>query len=109
MAPAGPAGAPRSPSPVMNDAKGRDAQEHQGSSESVAKHRDGRTATPSLVRGFGATLHARPEMPHVRRALSMATELLRYRPAPDCHHDWLQRIEELVAAASDSATLSCLL
>ncbi|KAE8794417.1 hypothetical protein D1007_30863 [Hordeum vulgare] len=45
-------------------------------------------------------------MPHGRRALAVATELLGYRPAPDHHDDWLQRIEELIAAAGDSVVLS---
>ncbi|KAE8797593.1 hypothetical protein D1007_27248 [Hordeum vulgare] len=107
-APAGPAGAHRSPSPVMNAATGPDAQEQQGSSLPVTEHRYSRTATPSLVRGSRATLHARADMSHGRRVLAMATELLRYRPAPDHHHDWLQRIEEHVAAAGDSTSLSCL-
>ncbi|KAE8774429.1 hypothetical protein D1007_53201 [Hordeum vulgare] len=106
--PAGPASARRSPSPVMDAATGPDAQEQHDSSQPVTEHHDGRTATPSLVRGSGATSHARPEVPHGRRVLTMATELLRYRPAPDRHHDWLQRIEELVAAAGDSVALSCL-
>ena len=45
-------------------------------------------------------------MPHDRRALAMATELLRYRPALDRHDDWLQRIEELISTVADSAALS---
>ncbi|KAE8787746.1 hypothetical protein D1007_38211 [Hordeum vulgare] len=83
------------------------AQEQQGSSQPATEHCDGRTATPSLLRASGATSHARPEMPHGRRALAMATEQLRYRSAPDRHHDWLQHIEELVATAGDSTMLSC--
>ncbi|KAE8793869.1 hypothetical protein D1007_31458 [Hordeum vulgare] len=105
--PAGLAGACRSPSPVVNAARGPDAQEQQGSSQPATEHPDGRTATPSLVRAFESASRARPEMPHGRRAVAMATELLRYRPTPDCHNDWLQRIEELVATAGDSAALSC--
>ncbi|KAE8801171.1 hypothetical protein D1007_23197 [Hordeum vulgare] len=106
--PASPTGARRSPSPVVNVAMGPDAQEQHGSSQPATEHRDGRTATLSLVRASGATSHAWPEMPHDRHALAMATELLRYRPALDHHHDWLQRIEELDVAAGDSAALSCL-
>ncbi|KAE8795950.1 hypothetical protein D1007_29143 [Hordeum vulgare] len=101
------AGARRSPSLVVNAATDPKVQEQQGSSQPVTERRDGRTATPSLVRGFGGTSHARSEIPHGRHALDMATELLYYRPAPDRHHDRLQCIEELVAAATDSATLSC--
>ncbi|KAE8799272.1 hypothetical protein D1007_25401 [Hordeum vulgare] len=87
MAPAGPAGARRSPSPVVNAATGPDAQEQQGSSQPTIEHHDGRTATLSLVWASRATSHARPEMPHGRRALSMAAELLRYRSALDHHND----------------------
>ncbi|KAI5021455.1 hypothetical protein ZWY2020_058185 [Hordeum vulgare] len=103
---AGTAGARRSQSPVVNAATGPDVQEQQGSSQPATEHPDGRTATPSLVQTSGSASHARPEMPHGRRALAMATELLRYRPAPDRHNNWLQRIEELVATAGDSAALS---
>ncbi|KAE8794603.1 hypothetical protein D1007_30642 [Hordeum vulgare] len=106
-APAGPTGARRSPSPVVNVATGPDAQERQGSSQSATEHRDGRTATLSLVRASKVISHARPEMPHGWRALAMAIELIRYRPTIDRHHDWLQRIEELVAVAGDSTALSC--
>ncbi|KAE8809712.1 hypothetical protein D1007_13601 [Hordeum vulgare] len=67
---------------------------------------DGRTATPSLARPSGSASPARPEMPHGLRALAMATELLRYRPGPDRHNDWLHRIEELITAAGNSAALS---
>ncbi|KAE8807228.1 hypothetical protein D1007_16544 [Hordeum vulgare] len=87
-APGGPAGARRSPSPVMNTATGPDAQEQQGSSQSVTQHRDGRdghNATPSLIRGSWSALQ--PKMPHSQRALAMATEQLRYQTAPDRHHD----------------------
>ncbi|KAE8776973.1 hypothetical protein D1007_50335 [Hordeum vulgare] len=105
--PAGPACTRRSPSPVLNAATGPDAQEQEGSSQPATEHRDGRTATPSLVRGSGATSHARPEMPHGRCTLAMATDLLRYRPTSDHHYDCLHRIEELVAAAGDSMALSC--
>ncbi|KAE8768253.1 hypothetical protein D1007_60290 [Hordeum vulgare] len=86
---AGPADARRSPSPVVNAATGPDTQEQQGSSQLATEHRDDRTTTPSLVRASRATSHDRPEMPHSRRALAMATELLRYWPAPNRHHDWL--------------------
>ncbi|KAE8787725.1 hypothetical protein D1007_38331 [Hordeum vulgare] len=98
-----------SPSPMVNAATGPDAQEQQGSCQPATEHPDGRTATLSLVRASGSASHAWPEVPHGWRALSMATELLRYRPAPDRHNDWLQCIEELVAAAGNSAALSCLL
>ncbi|KAE8817894.1 hypothetical protein D1007_04242 [Hordeum vulgare] len=101
-----PTGACRSPSPVVSAATGPDAQEQQGSSQPNNEQADGRTATPSLVRASGSASHARPKMPHGRRTLAMATRLLRYRPAPDHHHDWLQRIEETVAAAGDSAAFS---
>ncbi|KAI5007467.1 hypothetical protein ZWY2020_051026 [Hordeum vulgare] len=37
----------------------------------------------------------------------MATNLLRYRPTPNRHDDWLHQIEELIAAAVESAALSC--
>ncbi|KAE8796126.1 hypothetical protein D1007_28986 [Hordeum vulgare] len=107
-APAGPVGARRSPSPVVNAATGSNAQEQQGSSQPATEQPDGRTATPSIVRAFGLASRARPKMPHGRRVLAMATKLLRYRPTPDRHNGWLQRIEELVAAAGDSAMLSCL-
>ncbi|KAE8820503.1 hypothetical protein D1007_01651 [Hordeum vulgare] len=106
-APVGPAGACRSPSPMMNAATGPDAQEQQGSSQAATDHPDGRTTTPSLVRDSRSASHAQLDMPHSRRTLSMGTEMLRYRPSPDRHNDWLQRIEELVVAAGDSATLSC--
>ncbi|KAE8773470.1 hypothetical protein D1007_54285 [Hordeum vulgare] len=86
-APVGPAGARRSPLPGVDAAMGPDAQEQQGSSQPATKCRDGRFGTPSLVRASGAASHARPEMPHVRSALTMATKILRYQPAPDRHHD----------------------
>ncbi|KAE8799937.1 hypothetical protein D1007_24634 [Hordeum vulgare] len=105
-APSGPSDACRLPSPMMNAAMGPDAQEQKGSSQPITEHRDIRTATPSLVRGSGATSHARPEMPHGRHALAMAIELLCYQPALDRHHDWLKRIEDLVATAGHSAALS---
>ncbi|KAE8789736.1 hypothetical protein D1007_36041 [Hordeum vulgare] len=104
--PAGPAGARRSPSPMLNAATGPDAQEQQGSSQPATKQPDGRTATPSLVRASGSTSRARPKMPHGHHALAIPAELLRYRLAPDRHNDWLQRIEELVAAAGDPVALS---
>ncbi|KAE8781489.1 hypothetical protein D1007_45272 [Hordeum vulgare] len=100
-----PASARRSPSPMVNAATGPDAQERQGSFQPATEQLDGRTATSSLVRASGSASRAPPEMSHGRRALSMAVELLRYRPAPDCHNDWLRHIEELVSAASDPAAL----
>ncbi|KAE8817754.1 hypothetical protein D1007_04520 [Hordeum vulgare] len=103
----GPAGACRSPSPMVNAAMGPSAQEQQGSSHPATEQPDGRTATMSLVRASGSASRARLEMPHGRHVLAMATELLRYRPAPDRHNDWLPRIEELVAAAGDPVVLSC--
>ncbi|KAE8784148.1 hypothetical protein D1007_42320 [Hordeum vulgare] len=96
-----------SPSPVVNAATGPEVQEQQGSSQPVTELVDGRTATPSLVRPSGSVSRARPEMPHGRCALAMATELLCYPPAPDRHDDWLHRIEEFITAAGDSTTLSC--
>ncbi|KAI4992054.1 hypothetical protein ZWY2020_041917 [Hordeum vulgare] len=80
----GPAGTHRSPSPMVNAATGPDAQE-QGSSQPATEQPDSRTTTPSLVRASGSALRARSEMPHGRRALAMASELLCYRPAPDLH------------------------
>ncbi|KAE8809442.1 hypothetical protein D1007_13961 [Hordeum vulgare] len=106
-APGGPAGAHRSPSPVVNTATSLDAQEQQGSSPSATEQVDGRTSTLSLVRAFGSLSHARLEMLHGWRALAMMTKLLHYRPTPDRHNDWLQRIEELVAAVGDSVAFSC--
>ncbi|KAE8819362.1 hypothetical protein D1007_02864 [Hordeum vulgare] len=107
-APAGPTGVRWTPSPVVNAATGPVAQEQQGSSQPATEHPDGRTATPWLVRASGSASHARPEMTHGQCALAMATELFRYRPTPDRHNDWLQRIDELVAPAGDSMVLSCL-
>ncbi|KAE8793384.1 hypothetical protein D1007_31968 [Hordeum vulgare] len=106
-APVGPSGARQSPSPMVNAATGPDAQEQQGSSQPATKKPDGRTATLSLVRASRSASRARPEMPHGQRAFAMASELLRYWPAPDRHNDWLQRIEELVTAAGDPVVLSC--
>ncbi|KAE8813252.1 hypothetical protein D1007_09645 [Hordeum vulgare] len=106
-APVGAAGARRSPSRVVNAAIGPEVQEQQGSSQPVTEHVDGRTATPSLARPSRLASRARLEVPHGRRALAMATEMLRYRPAPDRHDDWLQRIEELITADGDLAALSC--
>ncbi|KAE8772545.1 hypothetical protein D1007_55462 [Hordeum vulgare] len=79
-APVGPAGAPRSPSPMVNAATGPDAQEQQGSSQPVTEHPDDRTATPPLVRASGSASNARSEVSQGRRMLAMATELLFYRP-----------------------------
>ncbi|KAE8771542.1 hypothetical protein D1007_56562 [Hordeum vulgare] len=103
----GAAGTRRSPSPMVNATTGPEVQEQQGSSQPVTEQVDGRTTTTSLAKPSGSASRARPEMPIGRRALAMATELLRYRPAPDRHDDWLQRIEELIAAAGDSAALYC--
>ncbi|KAE8769650.1 hypothetical protein D1007_58729 [Hordeum vulgare] len=105
----GPAGARRSPSPMVNAASGPEVQEQQGSSQPATEHPDGRAATPSLARASMSASHARPEVPHGQRVLTMATELLRYRPAPDRLNKWLHRIEELVAAVGDSVALSCLI
>ncbi|KAE8785703.1 hypothetical protein D1007_40552 [Hordeum vulgare] len=105
-APVGAAGARRSSSPVVNAATSPEAQEQQGSSQPPDEHVNGRTAMPSLDRPSGSASRTRPEMPHGRRALAMATELLRYWPAPDCHDEWLHRIEDLIAAARGSAALS---
>ncbi|KAE8811291.1 hypothetical protein D1007_11651 [Hordeum vulgare] len=105
--PVGPSGARRSPSHVVNTATGPNAQEQQGSSQPAIEHPDGHTATASLVPASGSPSRARPEMPHGQPALALAAELLRYRPAPDCHNVWLQHIEELVATAGDPAALSC--
>ncbi|KAE8810786.1 hypothetical protein D1007_12394 [Hordeum vulgare] len=85
--PAGPSGARRSPSPVVNAATGADAQEQQGSSQPSIEQADGRTATLSLVLSSRLASCAVPEMPHGRCTLAMAIELLRYRPAPDRHND----------------------
>ncbi|KAE8811514.1 hypothetical protein D1007_11904 [Hordeum vulgare] len=79
----------------------------QGSSQPATKQADDRTATPSLVRASESASGARPEMPHGWRALAMVTELLRYRPAPDHHNVWLQRIAELVTTVGDFAVFSC--
>ncbi|KAE8782362.1 hypothetical protein D1007_44280 [Hordeum vulgare] len=88
-APVGPSGARRSPSPMANATTGPDAQEQQGSSQPATEQPDGRTATPLLIQDSGSASCARTEMPHGRHALAMATELLCYQPAPDCHNDWL--------------------
>ncbi|KAE8787888.1 hypothetical protein D1007_38104 [Hordeum vulgare] len=106
-APVGAAGSRRSPSPVVKAATGTKVQEQQGSSHPVIEQADVRIATPSLTRPSGSASRAWTEMPHDRHALAMATELLRYRPAPDCHDDWLQLIEALIATAGDSTVLSC--
>ncbi|KAE8806327.1 hypothetical protein D1007_17482 [Hordeum vulgare] len=103
----GPPSARRSPSSVVNAAMGLEVQEQQGSSQAATEHPDSRTATLLLVWASWSASRARPKIPHGRHALAMATELLRYQPAHDRHNDWLQHIEELIAAAGDSATLSC--
>ncbi|KAE8799943.1 hypothetical protein D1007_24562 [Hordeum vulgare] len=87
MAPMGRTGVCRSPSSMANAATGTDVQEQQSSSQPATEQPDSRTATPSLVRASGSASRARPEMSHGRRTLDMATELLRYRPAPDRHND----------------------
>ncbi|KAE8787575.1 hypothetical protein D1007_38393 [Hordeum vulgare] len=97
----------RLPSTVVNVATDPEVQEQQGSSQPVTEQADGRTATPLLARPSGSVPRARPEMPHGRRALAMATELLHYRPTRDRHFDWLQCMKELITAAGDSAALSC--
>ncbi|KAE8819127.1 hypothetical protein D1007_03114 [Hordeum vulgare] len=86
-APVDAVGTRRSPSPVVNAATGPEAQEQHGSSQPTTEPADGRTAMPSLATPSGSASRARPERPHGRRALAMATELLRYRPAPDRHDD----------------------
>ncbi|KAE8766886.1 hypothetical protein D1007_61827 [Hordeum vulgare] len=106
--PVGPASTCRSPSPMVNASTGPDAQEQQGSSQPATEQPDGRNATLSLVRVSESSSRVRPKMLHGRRALAMATELLHYRPAPDRHNNWLQRIKELVATAGDPAALSSL-
>ncbi|KAE8801605.1 hypothetical protein D1007_22821 [Hordeum vulgare] len=80
MAPKGPAGVRRSPSPMVSAATGPDAKEQQGSSQLATKQPDGRTATPTLVWASGSVSHARTEMLHGWRTLAMAIVLLRYRP-----------------------------
>ncbi|KAE8820486.1 hypothetical protein D1007_01634 [Hordeum vulgare] len=92
---------------MVNPATGPEVQEQQGSSQLVTMRVDGRTTMSSLARPSGSSSCARLEMPHDRRATAMATELLRCRPAPDRHGDFLHRIEELIAAAGDSTALSC--
>ncbi|KAE8797378.1 hypothetical protein D1007_27486 [Hordeum vulgare] len=92
---------------MVNAASGLEVQEQQGSSQPVTEPVDVRTATPSLARPSGSASRARPEVPHGWRVLAMATELLRYRPAPDRHDEWLQRIKELITTSGDSAALSC--
>ncbi|KAE8809435.1 hypothetical protein D1007_13954 [Hordeum vulgare] len=90
---------------MSNAATGPDGQEHQGSSQPAIEQADSRTATLSLIRASVSASRAHSEMRHVRRMLAMATELLRYRPSPDHHNDWLQRIEELVATAGASTLM----
>ncbi|KAE8803521.1 hypothetical protein D1007_20596 [Hordeum vulgare] len=103
----GSVGARRSPSPVVNAPMGLDVQAQQGSSHPATEQPDSRTATPSVVRASRSASSARTEISHGWRVLAMATELLRYRPAPD-RHNWLQCIEELVAAADDLTAFTCL-
>ncbi|KAE8801335.1 hypothetical protein D1007_23031 [Hordeum vulgare] len=105
-APAGSSGARHSPLPVVNAATSPDTQEQKGSSQPATEQANGCTATPSLVRASRLASRAQSEMPRGQRSLSMATELLRYQPSPNYHHDWLQRIKELVAASRDSAAFS---
>ncbi|KAE8775650.1 hypothetical protein D1007_51820 [Hordeum vulgare] len=85
--PVGPVGARRSPSPLVNVATGSDAPEQQGSSQPATERPDGFTATPSRVQSSRSASRAQPEMPHGWCMLAMATELLRYQPAPDRHND----------------------
>ncbi|KAE8774555.1 hypothetical protein D1007_53036 [Hordeum vulgare] len=92
----GPADARRSPSPMANAATGPDAQEQQGSSELATSSPTARHSVAPP--GFRVGLARPSAVPHGRRALAMATELLRYRTAPGRHDDWPQRIDELVAA-----------
>ncbi|KAE8803025.1 hypothetical protein D1007_21230 [Hordeum vulgare] len=92
---------------MVNIATIPEAQEQKGSSQPPTEHVDGRAATPSLVRPSGSASRARSEMPHGCRALAMDSELLRNRPAPDRHEQWLHRIEELITGAGDSVALSC--
>ncbi|KAE8800325.1 hypothetical protein D1007_24177 [Hordeum vulgare] len=106
-APVSAAGARRLPSPLVNAATSPKVQEQQGSSQPATEQAGGRTATLSLVRPSGSVSRTRPQMPHGRHTLTMAVEVFRYRPAPDHHDEWLQRIKELVTATGDSATLSC--
>ncbi|KAE8820253.1 hypothetical protein D1007_01671 [Hordeum vulgare] len=106
-APVGAVDACRSPSPMANAATGPDAQEQQGSSQPATEQANDRTATPSLVRASRSASHVRPKMTHGRRPLAMATELLRYWSTLDRHNDWLQCIEELVAATDDTSAFSC--
>ncbi|KAE8778023.1 hypothetical protein D1007_49160 [Hordeum vulgare] len=107
-APVGAAGVCRSSSPVVNAPTCPEIQEQQGSSQPMTEPVDGRTATPSLATPSGSASRARPEMSHGWRVLAMATELLRYRPAPNRLDDWLHHIEELIATACDSVELSYL-
>ncbi|KAE8803220.1 hypothetical protein D1007_20996 [Hordeum vulgare] len=95
-APVGAASARQSPSPVVNPAMGTEAQEQHGFSQPPTEHVDGRTTTSLLARSLGSASCARLEIPHGRHALAMATELLRYQPAPDRHDDWLHCIEEFI-------------
>ncbi|KAE8811570.1 hypothetical protein D1007_11629 [Hordeum vulgare] len=106
-APVGAADPCRSPSPMVNAATGLEGKDQEGSSQPATDPVDGHTATSSLARPSGSAWGARPEMPYGHSTLAMATELLRYRPAPDRHGDSLHRIEELIAAAGDSTALSC--
>ncbi|KAE8775610.1 hypothetical protein D1007_51875 [Hordeum vulgare] len=80
-------GTRHSPSPVVNAATGPEVQEQQCSSHPATGKDDGCTATLSLVRPSGSVSRARAKMPHSLRAVSMATELLRYGPARDRHDD----------------------
>ncbi|KAE8782373.1 hypothetical protein D1007_44266 [Hordeum vulgare] len=86
-APVGAASLHRSPSPVVNTATDPEVQEQHGSSQPVMEKADGHTATPSLVRTSGSSPRARPEASHGLHLLAIATELLRFRPAPDRHND----------------------
>ncbi|KAE8773558.1 hypothetical protein D1007_54173 [Hordeum vulgare] len=85
--PMGPARARRSPSAMANATTGPDAQEQKVSCQPSTEQPDGCSATPSLVQASGSASRARPEMSHGQRVLSMASELVRYRPTPDLHND----------------------
>ncbi|KAE8783240.1 hypothetical protein D1007_43334 [Hordeum vulgare] len=101
----GPTGVRRSPSPIENAATGPDVQNSKAPPSRLPSTPTAAPPLPSLVWASGSASRTRPEMLHGRRALAMATELLHYRSVPNRHNNWLQHIEELVAAAGDSAAL----
>ncbi|KAE8805607.1 hypothetical protein D1007_18274 [Hordeum vulgare] len=86
-APVGAAGTRRSPSPLVNAATVTKAQGQQGSFQPLTEHVNGRTTMSSLVTPSGSASRARPDMPHGRCVIAMATELLRYRPVAGRHDD----------------------